>query len=846
MKKNLLLLLTCCCSFQLFAQKNYWRTANETEVSKKDVWANTFKPSAYKLFHLDETNFKNDLLLTPVEKEIQTGKTGSTITVPDADGNFEKFYVYESSIMEPKLAAKYPNIKTYIGKGVDDASSVIHFSISPSGFDAVVTATGKPTFYINPLDHKTNIYTVSKRNENDAVKGFRCTLDESIIKNASTAKASSLTGNADDGTLRKYRLALCVNGEFSQFFLDGTETDSAAMKAKVMAVLITLLQKADAIYERDFGVRMIYVNDEDTLIFLDPSTDPWPTRSGSAWNSKTETTIDARIGSNNYDIGHLLGKVPTVADNNGNAGCIGCVCSDGQKGKGFSAYNDPSLTDYMVVDYWTHEMGHQFGANHTFTFSIESTDAQIEPGSGTTIMGYAGITGATDVQPHSDDLFSVVSIAQNTTYIKSVAGSCGTETVTGNHPPVVKAGANKTIPKSTPFALTGTASDADAGDSLSYIWEQVDIYQNTSNTYPKAKSKSGPVFRTYNYTNTTTRYFPDLKYILNGSVAWKWEAVPAVARILSFRFTARDNHTGGGNNKSAQVILTVDTSSGPFKIISQNKSVAETWHGSETKNITWAVNNTNLAPVNCTNVNILLSTDGGQTFPTVLASKTPNDGSQDVVVPNFSTTKARIKIEAVGNVFFTINDTDFAIQSTLPVTWLSFTAQKINNTSVAVKWSITNAYNNKYYEVQRSGDGINFSSIFQLNEGNDSKAIQQYSYTDFKVLGGINYYRIKQTDADGKSSYSAIAKVILEENVLQWSIQPNPAKNAAAFYSKKNMTNVSITVYNISGKNVYSVQRSAISAGEQITIPVSTLAKGIYFVKVKSDEATRTEKLVIE
>jgi uncharacterized membrane protein len=155
-------------------------------------------------------------------------------------------------------------------------------------------------------------------------------------------------------------------------------------------------------------------------------------------------------------------------------------------------------------------------------------------------------------------------------------------------------------------------------------------------------------------------------------------------------------------------------------------------------------------------------------------------------------------------------------------------------------------YNNKYYEVQRSSDGINFSSIFQLNAGNDSKSTAEYSYTDFKAISGISYYRIKQTDADGKSSYSAIAKVILDDNLLSWNIQPNPAKTVAAFYARKNMTNVSITVYHVSGKNVYSVQYSAISAGEQIIIPVSTLAKGIYFVKVKSDEATRTEKLVVE
>jgi hypothetical protein len=848
MKKNLIFLLCVFCMANLNAQnKIYWKTLNESDVNKNDIWANKFKPVDSKIFHLDEAALRNELTTAPSENNMQTAKSTTVITVPDAAGNLQRFNVYEYSLMQPKLATKYSSIKTYVGSGVDDASATIHFSITSSGFDAVVTSTGKQTLYINPLDHKSGVYAVGSRNENDVPNGFKCSIDESILKHdPSTAKASSFTGNADDGKLRKYRLALCVNGEFSRFFLDGTEADSAEMKEKVMNVLITILEKADAVYERDFGVRMIYVNNEDTLIYLNPATDPWPTRSGSSWNNKTQTAIDARIGSSNYDIGHLLGKVPTVNDNNGNAGCIGCVCNDAQKGSGFTAYNNPSLTDYMVIDYWTHEMGHQFGANHTFTFSVEGTDAQIEPGSGSTIMGYAGITGSTDVQAHSDDLFAVVSIAQNTTYIKSASGSCAVVISTGNTAPVVKAGSNKTIPKSTPFALTGTATDVDAADVLSYIWEQVDIYQNTSNTLPRPKSKSGPIFRTYDYSNSTVRYFPSMQHILDGSLGWKWEALPSVSRTLSFRFTARDNHTGGGNNKSASVLITVDSTAGPFKITTQNKSNAETWHGNETKTITWDVNNTDITPVNCASVNILLSTDGGITYPTTLAFKTPNDGTQDIIVPNLSTTKARIKIEAAGNIFFTINDTSFAIQSVLPVSWLSFTAQKLNNLSVSVKWSTTNEYNNKSYEVQRSRDGANFSSIAQVSAGNDPTKVEQYNYTDLKAPAGANYYRIKQTDANGNSSYSAIAKVILSDDLLTWSIQPNPVKTAASFYTRRNMTNVSINIYMSSGKNVYSTQRSTISAGEQIVIPVSNLAKGIYFVKVKSNEGSRTEKLVVE
>lgn len=845
-------LLFFACSFSMMhlnAQtKSYWKALKESELNKtQNVWSKQYKPSAYKLFRLDEPVLKNELLAAPSEKEMRSNKRGTTISIPDADGKIQRFSIAKTVLMESALAARYTGIKTYIGKGIDDASAVIRFSVTTSGFHAVITAAGKETFYINVVDKKNNLYAVNARNDNDPAKAFKCNVDEYILKHdPSTSKSTKIIGNADDGTLREYRLALCVNGEFSQFFLDGSEPDTAAMKAKVMNAMIVCLEKANAIYERDFGVRMIFVNKEDTLIYLDPATDPWKPKSSNAWNTETQKTIDARIGVANYDIGHLLGKVPNFNDNNGNAGCIGCVCDNTQKGSGFTAYNDPSLTDYMVVDYWTHEMGHQFGANHTFTYVNEETGANIEPGSGSTIMGYAGITGAFDVQAHSDDLFSTVSIAQTTNYIKSAAGSCAVATLTGNEAPFIYAGPDRTIPKGTPFMLTGIATDANPEDIMSYIWEQIDVYQKTSYPVPRATSLSGPIFRTYNYVNEPVRYFPDLAYILDGSMGHQWELLPSVGRQLNFRFTARDNHIGAGNNKSGKLRMLVDSSSGPFQITVQNAPAIETWNIGQTQTITWDVNNTNAPPVNCSTVNILLSTDGGLNFNTVLASGTANDGTEDIVVPNKTTTKARIKIEAADNVFFTISNKDFAIETILPVTWLSFTAQKLNNASVLVKWSTVSELNNKFYMVERSADELNFITIGQVIAGNNPVNVQEYNFTDYKALGGTNYYRLKQVDADGHSSYSAIAKVILPEESISWSVQPNPVKTVAAFYARKNMSDVSIVLANASGRIVYKTQKQKITAGEQVLIPVSNLAKGVYIIKVKSNGTTRSEKLVID
>ncbi|HRH49353.1 MAG TPA: zinc-dependent metalloprotease family protein [Panacibacter sp.] len=831
--------------------KNYWTPVNEADVSKgKDLFANHFKPAAYKLFQLQETLLRADLFAVPSEKSVTAAKSGSTISVPNPDGQIESFRIVEAPIMEAGLAAKYPSIKSYVGQGINNPSSTIRFDITPSGFHAMVTSVNRPTFYVNPLDKATQTYAVNARNQNDPVNQFTCEVEASMTGGIGDGK-TNIKDNADDGKLRQYRLALSVNGEYSQYFLDGTEADTAAMKAKVMDDLVACLVRANEVYERDFGIRMVFFNNEDTLIFLDPATDPYSKNSGD-WNTAIQNTCKTYVGNDNFDIGHVIIKVAKISLNNGNAGCIGCVCSNSTapnryKGSGFTAYYDPSLLDYEVIDYWTHEMGHQFGSNHTFTFSTEGTQAQIEPGSGSTIMGYAGITGATDVQPHSDDLFATVSISQNASYMKSQTqgGACAVVTETSNQTPTVDAGADYTIPKSTAFVLTGVAADADKTDNLSSVWEQIDV-GTSSTTYPKTSATKGPAFRTFNYIAAPVRYFPELSTTLKGLVNTKWEALPAVARDLNFRFTARDNHPGGGNNNSDDMVVTVDAASGPFVVTTQNTTPAE-WFGGDNQTITWDVANTDAAPVNCSNVNILLSTDGGDSFSIVLAANTPNDGSEEITVPSVNTDNARIKIEAVGNIFFDISNTDFSVKSALPVTWLSFTAQRLNNTAaVLLNWSTVTEQSNNYFEVERSADGASFTQLSKVTAGNHPGQAQSYTYSDYKAIAGANYYRLKQVDADGYSSYSAIAKVMLPTDGITWSVQPNPATNAAVLLARKELNNVHIQLTNASGKVVYKLQQLRISAGQQITIPVNNLPKGMYILNLSSNENNKSEKLIVQ
>lgn len=681
----LLLCLTISNAQNLTAQ--IWKQTGITDLSPQ-AFDHDYRPEKFISFRLDEATMKNQLVKAPRENSIAAAHSSFIITVPNSTGAMERFTVVEAPVMAPELSVKYPGIKSYAGQGIDHPSSTIRFDVSPQGFHAIILSSDRKTIYINPVDNGRSYIVFDREGLRKETQSFDCAVDEAVNNSfqGSPKKTVTTNLNATDGNLRTYRLALCTTGEFSTAALNGfTGTDSAE-KAVVLSVLNTDLTRANAVYERDFGIRLVFVANEDQVIYLNASTDPWT--SSSVWNSATQTTCDNVIGNANYDIGHLLAWVSTTSSNNGNAGCIGCVCKTGSKGSGFTAHTDVT-GDPLVIDYWTHEMGHQFGANHTFTFRSEGTVAQVEPGSGSTIMGYAGITGATDLQPHSDDYFQAISVQQVTDYIQTGGGAaCAVLTANGDATPTANAGADYTIPKSTPFVLNGSGTDADATDILSYCWEQMDAYgtSSNSNTYPTATSTKGPLFRSYLPVSTTSRIFPALNSVLDGTNANKWEVLPSVARTMNFRFTVRDNHAGGGANQSDNMIVTVSSTTGPFTVTTPNTGIA--WAPGSQQTVTWNVAGTNGTPINCASVNILLSLDGGVTFPVVLATATANDGSELVTFPDTTSTTCRIKIESVGNIFFDISNTNFTLGTPPPCADPSaLTSSSITASSATVSWT---------------------------------------------------------------------------------------------------------------------------------------------------------------
>ncbi len=766
MKKNLLLAFTILTALHGFSQKNYWKALSEkgalSVTNGSTLFSATFKPKDYQLFSLDEARLQTLLHNAVLRSVSPVDKSSVIISVPSSDGSFRQFRIAESPVMEPALAARYSNIKSYVGQEVSDASSRIYFDFTAKGFHAMIISPKQKTVYINPVASGRGVYFVFDRNNlPDQNKTFDCKLAE-VLNNPVQGNAQTLAQS--DANLRTYRFAVATGGEFSQLCLTGNETTDSVKKASVLSVLVTDLVRTDGIFETDFGVHLNYVSKEDTIIFLNGATDPFQSSSSGyltgKWNTQAEQTNDKYIGSANYDVGHLLMGYPT----GGNAGCIGCVCLAGSKGEGATGFTDDLTTDPFVVDFWDHEIGHQFGGNHTFDYSYEGTIAQMEPGSGSTIMGYAGTTGATDIQPHSDPYFHAISVQQIDAYITTGKGNtCGVKTPTGNIVPLSNAGTDYTIPKSTPFVLTGTGSDGNSNDSLIYCWEQFDVFKKkTSYKFPEDTSTTGPVFRSLTPTVSNQRYFPALPSILDGTNGNEWEVLPAVARTLNFRLTVRDNHPGGGSTSNDDMVVTIDKTSGPFTVTTGNTPV--TIKAGSKPNITWSVANTNKAPVNCANVKILLSTDGGQTFPTVLLASTPNTGSAKVTIPNIATTQARIKIMAIGNIFFDINDTNFTIKAS--------TGKEENMIASGVK-----------------------------------------------SLAGV----------DGKTT-----------------VQPNPARNFTTVFFNANYANCSLSLTNADGKVVYTKTLQAVSKGTTEMVSLTSLSKGVYFLRITSEQGVQTEKVVVE
>lgn len=675
MKKILLFLALVLAVVQVEAQRKIsWHEASAERLSSLQKIRQGDYSANQQLLEFDLPALKQSLVGAP---ESRTSSTGLMISLPTTNGT-EDFMIWETSNFAPELRAQYPDIKSYVGKGVTDKSAYIRFSIGPThGLSTMILRADSGSEFIEAFTTDRSVYVMfdSKTRMKNSLP-LNCGTDEIAANQDAVASTSGMARLADNQVFRTYRLALSCTGEYTTYH---GGTVAAALEG-----MNATMTRVNGVLDVDMAVKLEIIPTTNLVIFLNAGSDPYSNaavgsipanaNNSTGWGIQLQNTLTNLIGNANYDIGHLFG----ASGGGGIAGCIGCICEDDtaatndkHKGAGFTSPSDDIPEgDNFDIDFVIHEMGHQLGATHTFSHQVEGAGTNIELASGVTIMGYAGVTQFWDVQPHSLAYFAYRSIIQMQTNLALGTHNCSTNVPLAgvNAAPVVSAGTDWTIPNGTAFILTGTGSDAD-GDSLTYVWEQNDAgtaatTEDNSIAFPT--KATGPTFRSYLPTSSPVRIMPQMSAVLSGQLEGTWESVSAIGRNLNFNFTARDNHPNAGQTKKDANVITVSPTIGPFEVTSQN-TFGLSWQQGSSQNITWNVAGS-ATLLGSTNVDIKLSTDGGVTWPTVLASNTPNDGSETITVPSITGENCRIWIQPTGNIYFAVNSTPFSIGYSCNVT----------------------------------------------------------------------------------------------------------------------------------------------------------------------------------
>ncbi|MEP6848822.1 MAG: zinc-dependent metalloprotease family protein [Acidobacteriota bacterium] len=720
-------------------------------------------PDRYQTYGLNKSALK-ELLGKAPEEFTQNGALNETIlTLPMPDGSFARFSIEHSLVVEPGLLDKFPELgATYRGQGVDDPTATARLDLLPNGFHAMILSpTG--TYLVDPYAvGDTNNYVSYSKDDLARISTFECAFDDQnqldAISSPSLSDLSNFLPNEPQVTsgaqLRTYRLALAADNEYAVAV--GGNTVAGTLAAQVL-----IMNRVNGVYERDLAIHMNIVANNNLIVYAGDNmcsgvactaaNDPYTNNNGSTMLGENQTNIDAAIGSANYDIGHVF------STGGGGVASLRVPCG-GSKARGVTGLSNP-VGDAFAIDYVAHEMGHEWGGNHTFNSTVSNcgggnraATAAYEPGSGITIMAYAGICGNQDLALHSIDTFHVKSLEEIVAYSQTSTGNtCAVTTSSGNTPPSVSVvgGPAFNIPKQTPFTLTATGSDVN-GDTLTYDWQEYDLGAATT-AVPNSDSVAAlPIFRPYTGKSSSARTFPSPQYILNNAnvppstfdcgrgaanLCLVGELLPSITRTMTFKVVARDNRANAGGINSAIATVNVDGNSGPFAVTAPNTNV--NWAGG-THTVTWNVANTSAPPVSVSTVKISLSIDGGQTFPTVLNSGVPNNGAATVLIPSLTTSTARIKVEAVGSIFFDLSDTNFSISpGTMATTKFDFDADGKADQAV---------YRNGVWYALRSGGGV---TIAQWGNATDTTVTADYDAdgkADIAVFRDGVWYILRSSD----------------------------------------------------------------------------------------------------
>lgn len=886
--KRILLLILFFSGFIGFSQQNFWTKTEEDRIADLEKLDRNTLVTRYEVYQLNFEGLK-DALSNAVHRDSGLNST-LIISFPNANGSLTDYRVYEAPIMHPELSERHPNIKSYVGVGLQDRTATIRFSTTIFGFHGMILSGKTGTAYIDPYTTDLNNYMVYFKNNTVATTSFEClTEGTEIVEEEPQGKlfgAPIITTDAMlDGSLRKFRLAMACTIEYAAFHVNAAGLGAGTLeqkKAAVLAAMNVTMTRVNGIYEKEISVTMEFVPNNEDVIFI--TSDNFNNNNAGVLINQSQSVIDSTIGFNNYDIGH------TVSTGDGGLAQMYSPCST-SKARGITGSDSP-VGDPFDVDYVAHEMGHQYGANHTFNNSCQgnrNNSTAVETGSGSTIMAYAGIC-APNVQNNSHAYFHAISLAEIRNFL--LTASCSVNTSNGNTKPTIAPLTNYTIPKGTAFVLRGNGNDAD-GDALTYCWEQTN--NQVSVQPPSSTSTQGPNFRSLPPSESPNRYMPVLSSVLQGVLTPTWEVVPNVGRSMNFALTVRDNKATGGEFARANMTVTTSSTSGPFTVTSQNSNI--NWEANSQQTITWNVAGTTASPINTSMVNILLSTNGGASFDHVLASNTPNDGSETITVPNVATANARIMVEAVGNIFYAVNSSAFSIgdcnffilypSASIP----DGTGANVAGAPLVSTINIPNNFNVNDVKVSvdvnhtwngdliirlehpngtqvplwnrtcnnPSTSGINV--IFQ----NGAPAIVCASPTsgtyspvgNLAALNGLSAqgdWKLIITDNYNGDSGSLVAWSLdfgctastTDFNALNFKLYPNPNKgNFTLEFDSASTDDIKVEVYDIRGRKIFAQNyQNTGSFAEQINL--TDIQTGIYILNVSDGKQTQTRKIVVE